>query len=439
MGKLSSVVAFLFVFACGGEDDPFVPGGGPDAPPRPDATFVPVDAAPDSNLSSDAPLAMGPPVISLIKPDEGQLVSGVVRFEVDVQDLDGVATVTGTIGGTQTFTFARVSPGSNIWAANFDTTPLKGLVAPTVIVRATDTTTASSQLGFEVVLDNEGPISSLDPANVRERRTVDGVLECGEDFDPVGNDAPNDGEAVPQLIELRARIVDVGNTGTLNTDLFVPHAGISNAQLYVLDDTTRPLVVDATGDGICDAINPTIVPKTVPMLANEAARLDLVGVMPAGASHFGPDALGGTTACTVGSDDADERPGAQCLGEPSVTRIIAAEFTGEPAIWGIPPVTNFNCAGFAFDARAANIADGWACAAVVTTDRLGNTRVSAPLRICVDADGNGAECAVWGSTGTPNRPNCTGTFTGGNVTNTACVARDFFRSGSADNVEIIDP
>ena len=47
-------------------------------------------------------------------------------------------------------------------------------------------------------------------------------------------------------------------------------------------------------------------------------------------------------------------------------------------------------------------------------------------------------CTAWGTT-SPNRPNCTGTLTGTTVTNTPCVARDFFRSSTPDEFELLDP
>jgi hypothetical protein len=59
---------------------------------------------------------------------------------------------------------------------------------------------------------------------------------------------------------------------------------------------------------------------------------------------------------------------------------------GLPSIWTIPPIVNnwLQCAGRQFDA-SNNLHDGWACVAVVASDKLGNKQVSRPIRICVVA------------------------------------------------------
>jgi hypothetical protein len=64
------------------------------------------------------------------------------------------------------------------------------------------------------------------------------------------------------------------------------------------------------------------------------------------------------------------------------------------AIWTVPPAVEdrLQCAGRQFDALANNVNDGWACLAVSATDRLGSQQVSRPLRVCIDKDGDGAEC-----------------------------------------------
>lgn len=442
----SVVVAssLVLVGACGGGEDPFRPPAGSDAGPR-------VDAGPDAlfdgsliDSAIDAPPGNLPPVITLISPATGTIVRGTVRIEARVEDADGVMDVRAT-AGSQTITFTRITAGQPNFQGFMDTMPLAGLVSPTIVIRAEDTVGSSSTLGFQVILDNVAPLSSLDPANVRTTTPVAmppavAMNECSSDFDPLGPDAPNDGEAVPQLFELRARIADVGNTGTLNSTLYIPNAGVASAQLYVFDDTTKPLVVDTNADGVCDAINPNIVPTTTPMLANEAAVSPLTAIPAAGTADFRPDVFGGTNAGpTCQSGAALDPPAALCLGEPGASIVIKTAFTGETQVYGMPVVGPFNCLGFAFDARATGIADGWACAAVLTTDGVGNTSVSAPLRVCIDYDGVGNECHALGTTTTVGAPNCTGTVTAGVVNATACTPRDFLRSATADEYELIRP
>jgi hypothetical protein len=391
----------------------------------------------------DGPLGDAPPVITLVTPAPGTILRGTVRIEATVTDDDGVMDVRATVG-SQTIVFARITAGQPAFQGFMDTLPLAGLVSPTIIIRAEDTIGMSSTLGFQVILDNVGPLAALDPANVRTTlplaMPMPGMDLCSRDFDPLGPDAPNDGEAVPQLFELRARIADLGNTGTLNSTLYIPNAGVATAQLYVFDDTTKPLVVDTDGDTFCDAINPTIVPATVPMLANEAAVSSLAPIAPAGGADFTLDTFGGTNAAPVcQSDPAATAPGALCLGEPGASMVIRTPFTGLTQVYGMPVIDTFNCMGFAFDARATGITDGWACAAVLTTDGVGNTSVSAPLRVCIDYDGAGNECHTLGTSDLTGAPNCTGTVTGGVVTTTACTPREFFRSSTIDEYELIRP
>lgn len=433
----------VLVAACGGDDNPFGPPLGSDAPPR-------VDAAPDAAFDApmidariDGPLGVTPPEITLVTPATGTIVRGTVRIEATVTDPDGVMDVRATVG-SQVIVFTRVTAGQPAFQGFMDTLPLAGLVSPNIIIRAVDTIGEENTLGFQVILDNVGPLSSLDPANVRTTAPlampVAGQDLCSKDFDPLGPDAPNDGEAVPQLFELRARIADLGNTGTLNSTLYIPNAGIATAQLYVFDDTTKPLVVDTNADGFCDAINPTIVPATVPMVANEAAVTSLAAIAPTGAGDFTSDTYGGTNAPpTCQSDPAALPAPPLCLGEPGATVVIKTPFTGVTQIYGMPVVDAFNCLGFAFDARASGISDGWACAAVLTTDGVGNKSVSAPLRVCIDYDGIGNECHTLGTLSLAGAPNCTGTVTSGVVNGTACTSRGFGRSSTADEYELIRP
>jgi len=433
----------LLLGACGGGDDPFKPPGGSDAPPRidagPDAAFD----APLIDARIDGPLGDAPPVITLISPLPGTIHRGTVRIEVTVTDADGVADVRATVGA-QTVPFTRITAGQPNFQGFLDTIPLAGLVSPTIVIRAEDTIADFSTYGFQIVLDNVGPLASLDPPNVRitkELAMADPVFDhCSDDFDPLGPDAPNDGEAVPQLFELRARITDLGNTGTLNSTLFIPNAGVASAQLYVFDDTTKPLVVDTNGDTFCDAINPTIVPATVPMVANEAAVIALSAIAPTGDATYGVDTFGGGNAATCQLvTPTPVAPPALCLGEPLSSVVIKTPFSGMTQIYGLPLVDSFNCLGFAFDARATGISDGWACAAVRTTDGVGNVAVSAPIRVCIDYDGVGNECHALGTIAPTGLPPCTGTVTGGVVTATACTPRSYFRSATANEFELIGP
>jgi hypothetical protein len=433
-------------FAAGCGEDPYGPPGDdddrPDADPnQPDADPTAPDARPDGGgPSTDGGDSAGP-LIEVVSPTAGMMVRGTMTLIVRVTDPDAVDedSVTASIGGVGEI--AMGSTANDLWRGTYDTTDLDGLVFPTIVVRAADAIGNESQLGYQIVLDNQGPLSSLDPPLIRDAQRNDtGDLECSERYDPVGYDAPDDGESVAQLIELRARVQDVGNTGTTTSPVFIPRAGIDNTkvQLYVLDNTAVPLIVDTDGDGQCDAMNPEIVPSTVPMLPNEAAVIDLVAVEPAGEAYFGPDTFAGSNATDCVTGTAAEEPALLCVaGEPN-TRIPAAA-DGVAMLYAPGPVSEQACVGFAFDALATTIADGWACAAVVATDLVGNVQVSPVLRFCVNSDGVGTECLPYTQIApVGQRPNCTGTFTGGSTTTTPCTTpATFASSGVSGDYELI--
>lgn len=404
---------------------------------------LPADARVDSAVFGDAePIdatSNQVPQITIISPTIGELVAGTIPIHFQVNDLDGVKSVAATIAGTAPITLT--SSGSD-WFGTFDTKTLVGLVSPTIVIRAISGAEIEGDLGYEITLDNSPPLSSLDPQDVRlaklDTNSPSG-LDCSQHFDPVGSDAPNDTDTVPQLVEFRARVEDLSNTGTVDSTLFIQRAGVKTVQLYVLDDTTQPLVVDTDGDGICDDINPEIVPTTVPMLSDEAAVVDLQSVSPTTTAFFQGGLSFGNHSGECASGQDLTAPVQMCPGEPrrggnfATTAVINQSFTNVPEIYGIPQVDSFNCMGYAMDLKATNISDGPACAAILAIDNLGNRMVSAPLRVCVDKDQTGKV------TCTP--ANCTGSVSGGTVNSTACTPRDFnttARTGGND-FEIMQP
>ena len=427
--------------ACGSDGGYNLPPGS-DSGPRPDGSGSGSDGGNGDGGPGDGSVIDGPadgtkPSITIVSPAPGALLAGEMRLVVDVEDDTGISNVTATIAGTHQIPM-QLDSGKR-YVGTFDTLVLAGLVAPTIVVRAVDLGGAMTELGYSIVLDNNPPLAAFDPANVRLSRIAQGNLECSAAFDPVGNDAPNDGESVPQLVELRTRVLDLSNTGTISTPLFIPQAGTSKVEMFVFDDSSKPLAVDSTGDGVCDTINPQIVPATVPMLPSEAAVIELVEITPVGTGFFSPGTVfgGNNVSCGTGMDPMP--PPQLCFGE-SVTVSIRVPFTAEGQIYGIPPASESNCLGFAFDNLASNIADGWACVAVLVEDALGNRSVSAPLRVCIDSDNNGAEgCGPYGSINPPaERPNCTGTYnpSTGVVTNTPCTPKAFPRSTIPNEFEL---
>jgi hypothetical protein len=204
---------------------------------------------------------------------------------------------------------------------------------------------------------------------------------------------------VPQLFEIRARVVDQSNLGYIADDntVLLPLAGVDDptVELFILDDTTQPLLVDTIaatdGEHICDDINPKVVARQSPRRANEALLIHLVPLEGDGASRFrtAPQPpLGEETSRVCGAvASSPDPPQPLCPSSDAMTRIATVSNSEVPMIYTVPPVppdNEFACVGFAVDMLAANVADGWVCAAVRAYDRLGNRGVSPPMRLCID-------------------------------------------------------
>lgn len=374
------------------------------------------------------------PTITVDEPAAGQLVAGILHVSATITDPAGVDELSVVATIAQVHDFDLVHVGGDTFVGSFDTRQLPTtMVYPNLIVRARDSVGNERAVGLIITLDNLPPIVDLDPPPMREMEYQSSreANQCSWFFDPLGSNpffgddnngdpgdasAADDGESVPQLSEMRARIEDRGNGATATLGTVVPMAGVdlASAQIYVLDDASRALVVDTDGDGVCDDINPNIVPTTVPLASNEAAVVDLTALTPAGVGVFipgDPDPFDHSPGsyefmCFEGDDQDTQLP--LCVQEPG-SRITSMP-DGTPVIFGMSPPSEDQCWGNAFDSLAANISDGWACVAVRALDNVGNVGVSRPLRVCFDADGNQAECLPWGQVATSGLPDCTGTY-----------------------------
>ncbi len=355
------------------------------------------------------------PVIEIVTPTIGELVSGVISIQANVTDSAGIQSqsVVATIVGTNEVTL--VAGAGDLYTGVFDTRILGPLVFPNIIVRALDNTGNQSSTGYLIGLDNAAPIATLDSPNLREAQLTDGVLNCSRSFDPLGSDSVNDGQGVYQLFEVRARLEDLSNNATLTSGIVVPRAfvDVDSVELFLLDDQNAALIVDTDGDGFCDDINPLLVPTSVPTANNEVAVIAMAPVASSGSSFFGTDtaptfADTSNGACTA-TDEAIP-PDPACASTP-LTRIIKLPIAAINPIYGIPPFNELQCMGNAVDALATNLADGWACLGVRGSDNLGNQNISPPLRICIDSDANGADgCPAVNTINLSGAPNCTGTY-----------------------------
>jgi hypothetical protein len=394
-----------------------------------------------------------PPAIRLVAPLQGDLVGGVITVTAEITDDNGVdrPSVVAVIGnGPDTLAaFALATSDGTTYTGQYDTKQLRAIVErmfgpnyqvvfPTISVRARDLPGNEGSVGYEVKMDYTPPLVSLNPPKLREARvnTNNGLLECSLAFDPLGLDSTTDAQAVTQLSEFRARIADRGNSGPSTSSVVVYAAGVDPAtvQLFVLDNTDAAvgvgdaLLVDTDGDGVCDDINPMLVPTTTPSMATDALALNLVPVLPQGKSFFDIDAAGyaGYPGCNPPANPDQTPPQALCPLSSGLQRTIASPLDKGPQIWGITATDHNSCLGLPFDQVANNIHDGWACVAVRAADRLGNVGISPPLRVCFDHDGNQSDgCPalptyrsgidVPGSdpvipAGNPGAIDCTGTY-----------------------------
>jgi hypothetical protein len=353
------------------------------------------------------------PTISATKPATGDMIGRIISIEAKVDDPAGVmkASVIAVVAhGDIHFEVNLVQGADGTYRNLFDTTQLPThAIFPSISFRAQDVLGNESSVGELVSLDNTPPMLDLDPPANFQIIKKDGT--CSWPFDPVGPDAVDDGAVVTQLFDIRARIEDRGNTPLTGTADFIPIAAVDPAtvKVLILDDTSLPLVVDTTDppDGVCDDINPDLVPSVSPQSSKDAQLIDMVP-LPANS----------------GSGDFSLQPGSPCSGSapkpdpvcdttysPAKGQVMtymlgyAASLT-LPSIWAIAPVVSdqLRCAGTQFDA-SNNLKDGWACVAVEASDKLGNKQVSRPIRICIIGHPGSTACAVPPA----SLPDCTGT------------------------------
>ena len=387
------------------------------------------------------------PLIAMATPKDGDLVGNVITISAEVTDPAGVLSssvlaVFANGPGTE-YTVPLVPPPAGsakpLYTAIFDTRLLpfgENALFPTLSFRASDNLGNESLISSVVWLDNRPPLSDLDPPDMRIRyRNEASMLTCGWPFDPVGPDSADDMDIVPQVVDIRARVEDRGNEVLSGSPNYIPISGVATTQLLVLDDTSQPLLVNTNpvargprkADTLCDAINPLLVPTTRPMTAKDALLITMTAIpavgLPDQTNTPGPGVTmvgdddyclphGGNSrspepACNVAFNPAKAKYRITQAGMISlVTRHTdsAGVFLGYaggttgmlPSIWTIPKheagMANPLCGGTQLDTLANFLSDGWACLAVLATDKLGNKQVSAPLRICVDKNVDGQDC-----------------------------------------------
>jgi hypothetical protein len=376
---------------------------------------------------------LGPDIVET-SPKAGLIFGGVIKVEARITDPAGVeagspVAFIGNKAGLG-FQLPLVADAKDpaLWSAAFDTRALTScdrlpdndlcVVWPNVSFRARDKLGNEATVAYDIGIDNQPPTLDLDSAPIRILKH-DPILGdiCSHEFDPLGassalGDMPNDLCGVGQLFDLRARIEDNGNAGAGIKGSPIATVDPKTVVAYVLDDTTQPLAVDMDGDGICDDVNPTLLPTAgAPLPPKPLLAVRLIPVAPTGGGDYTPDAT--ATQCRPG---IDLQPPERLCSTTDLTQVIGyPQANGpEPAIWGLEPTFGDWCVGAQFDVQANEIADGWACVAVVAEDRVGNRSVSQALRVYVDRKGSsliarpGTCPAPPPGAGPP--PDCTGRF-----------------------------
>jgi hypothetical protein len=341
------------------------------------------------------------PAITDTLPATGHLIGKIITIAANVADPAGVmdsSVIAVVANGDVHFEVALSKGTDGVYRQLFDTSQLPiYAIFPSISFRAQDVLGNQSSVGYLVSLDNTPPLMDLDPPAHFQLIRKDGT--CSWPFDPVGPDAIDDGSIVTQLFDIRARVEDQGNTALTGTPDWVPISAVDPAtvKVLILDDNSLPLVVDTSDppDGICDDINPELVPSTDPQTSKDAQLIDMVS-LPANS----------------GLGDFTHQPGSYCSGADTSSPPAFCDTTYSalknqvmtyslgyssnlPSIWAVAPVVSdgYQCAGRQFDA-SNNLHDGWACVAVEASDMLGNKQVSRPIRICVAAQPGSTACTA---------------------------------------------
>jgi hypothetical protein len=406
------------------------------------------------------------PVIDIQQPAPAGLYTNALHIVVNLKDIAGVqqdsTVATLTNGGriiVDAMSHQPIDPilllpsgvdlmGQGAYVADFDARRIpKDIQFPTIVVTARDLLGNESQKGHEFAIDDVGPIIDMDPALTqiyspgRPKPIFDPtcITQFSTPFDPLGDGALDD---LPQLPKGSGQYVPVpqvrhpmalafDDTRRANGSRFGIDATIdvSTMRMYVLADTSRPLVVDTDMDSVCDTVNPDVVPTPgEPPQLGKAIELRMAAVPPGGDGAYHHEILlpDGGTACV---DDDPPLPLAPNAGDNTFTASLNAP-DGTPAVYAIIPVEADRQSVLALGDEldfGNDIPEGWVCLAVAASDKIGNKGVSAPLRVCL--------CRSWTPGGdicpacsflpdVSSAPDCTGTAIPGTpVNNTKCTPR----------------
>lgn len=386
-----------------GSDDLSTGGGG-----GADLALGPVDLA-GADFAGTTPDTSGP-VITYVKPTAGSFVGGLMDLTVTVTDPSGVqpGSVQAVLANDPTnYTLALAPTGTDTYHVFFDLNTLgKGLVFLHLSIRADDRLGNHAELGEEVVLDNTPPWMTMNAAVQMRVSKLDATvatspkLECSHLFSPLGptfNDPVNgpeaayDGAVMKQIMGLRARIEDHGNHAPGQRVDYISDVDETTVTLFAVGNTSSPLpvlAVDTDGDGICDDVNPALVPTSgTVVMPDDALAIAMSPLSDTGAADFTPSAGTPDASCDEYGLAAETPPPPLCnKAGTGVTFVIPWAGKDKP-IYSIPPIKDPDaCVGFPLDAKN-HLPEGDACVVVRAADHAGNHMVSYPLHICIDYGG----------------------------------------------------
>lgn len=291
--------------------------------------------------------------------------------------------------------FIHQPPPSPIWTVKdgkvtfiLDSTKIKGSqVQATINIRARDLAGNESEGDTLIVnLDQQPPIVSLDPGNVRLLTTSGTNISCSESFDPLGDAAPNDGTTVPPVATIRLLVWDETNTAPGLTIQYLAGAKTDSAYVYLQPDVDRPLLIDTDGDDVCDKLD-TIGADRQPL---HSIHLDPVAAG-GNAKHLTDDRLTKEPlilpdVCSFTSGPSPTLCAAQASEMNYVIKHTVANQT-ELVVYGLHPKPgDLQCTGGQWEILSLVGHTGWVCLAGEATDKADNHGISRPLRVCVDDD-----------------------------------------------------
>lgn len=251
----------------------------------------------------------------------------------------------------------------------------------TVSIRAQDNAgNLTDAVTLLLYADDEPPAIDLDPGNARTR---DLQNVCSASFDPLG-ESLNDGQKTNvRLNLLRALVYDIANSASGVGVRYFSGTDRSSVRMYAQADPSKPFLVDANKDGICDSLAREDFPY------QSLSPIKKAGQPEYSKTDFGtaPSVDSGGAACTL--KEPSTPPPRLCADHKSdlwmvVQHDLAIPQGDEPVVYGIGGLKEPECTGSLWDLGLIPGANDWLCLAVRASDNLGNVGISRPLRVCFD-------------------------------------------------------